>query len=106
MHDGCPGRLPLLKLRPRCACLRRLVGRPLDGLPELGQARAARLAKVGTSLTSVLVHCWRCLSNGQLDLTDHSKKRPDLVLYAFDATSAPTLVDFIVTHPTAPCGGA
>ena len=61
-----------------------------DAVSHAYQA-AARLAKVGTSLTSVLGHCWRRLPDGRPDPTDRSKKRLDLVLYDFDPASAPTL---------------
>jgi len=66
---------------------------------------AAQLAGIGRSFTSVLGCCRRRFPPGhpragQIDPSDRSKKRPDVVLYDFDAAQAPTLVDFRVTHPT------
>ena len=68
------------------------------------RALKAALAVIGVTskFSTVLSHSRRHLPDGSMDPTDRSRKQPDLAVY--DAHSGgifPTLVDAVVTDPTA-----
>lgn len=43
----------------------------------------------------------RRLSNGAVDPTDRSRRQPDIVLNDFNASASPSLIDIVISHPTA-----